>query len=73
MTDNLIVNAQLVNEGQTFTADLRMRGGTIETFAPELTARAHETVIDAKGHWLLPGLVEAQVHFREPDIDGLVW
>ena len=69
MTDTLIVNAQLVNEGRQFTADLRIHAGRIEAIAPSLGARANETVIDAAGQWLLPGVIDAQVHFREPGME----
>jgi len=69
MTDTLIVNAQLVNEGRQFAADLRIHAGRIEAIAPSLSARPSETVIDAAGQWLLPGVIDAQVHFREPGME----
>ena len=69
MTDTLIVNAELVNEGRRFHADLRVHDGRIETIAPSLAARANETVIDASGKLLLPGVIDAQVHFREPGME----
>jgi len=69
MTDTLIVNAELVNEGRRFHADLRVRDGRIEAIAPSLAARPGETVVDAAGKWLLPGVIDAQVHFREPGME----
>ena len=69
MTDTLIVNAQLVNEGRQFAADLRIHAGRIEAIAPSLAARANEAVIDAAGKWLLPGVIDEQVHFREPGME----
>ncbi len=69
MTDTLIVNAQLVNEGRQFAADLRIHDGRIEAIAPSLAARGNETVIDAAGKLLLPGVIDAQVHFREPGME----
>jgi dihydroorotase len=69
MTDTLIVNAELVNEGRRFHADLRIRDGHIDSIAPSLSARPGETVVDAKGQWLLPGVIDAQVHFREPGME----
>lgn len=66
MKDTLIVNAELVNEGRRWHADLRIRNGRIDAIAPQLPARANETVIDAAGLWLLPGMIDDQVHFREP-------
>lgn len=67
-TDWLIKNAELVNEGRRFHADLRVRQGRIETIAGDLDARPGEQVIDASGMWLLPGMIDDQVHFREPGL-----
>ena len=64
----LIRGAELVNEGRRFHADLRVRGGRIETIATGLSARAGEPVIEAGGLWLLPGMIDDQVHFREPGL-----
>lgn len=68
-TATLIVNARLVNEGREFDADLRIGAdGRIAEIAPGLTARANETVFDAAGRRLLPGMIDDQVHFREPGL-----
>ncbi|MBS0456566.1 MAG: dihydroorotase [Proteobacteria bacterium] len=69
MADTLIVNAELINEGRSFHADLRIRDGRIAAIAPQLAARDGETVVDAAGQWLLPGVIDAQVHFREPGME----
>lgn len=66
MTITRIVNARLVNEGRIDEHELRIAGGRIEAIAPSLAARAGETVVDAAGAWLLPGMIDDQVHFREP-------
>ena len=70
MTNNacLITNARIVNEGQVTEGDLRVRAGRIETIASGLSADAGETVIDAEGAWLMPGMIDDQVHFREPGL-----
>jgi dihydroorotase len=69
MTRNwLIQNAVMVNEGRRFEGDLRVRAGRIELIGAGLSARADETVIDANGRWLLPGMIDDQVHFREPGL-----
>jgi dihydroorotase len=65
----LIVNARLVNEGREFEADLRIEGGRIAAIAPGLQARGRETVVDAAGRRLLPGMIDDQVHFREPGLE----
>jgi dihydroorotase len=67
-TDWLIKNAELVNEGRRFHADLRVRQGRIEAIAGTLDTRPGEQVIDASGLWLLPGMIDDQVHFREPGL-----
>ncbi|WP_420010137.1 dihydroorotase [Xanthomonas sacchari] len=64
----LIVNARLVNEGRETQGDLRIADGRIVAIAPQLAARAGETVVDAAGRWLLPGMIDDQVHFREPGL-----
>jgi dihydroorotase len=69
MTDLLITNARMVNEGRETVGDLRIRGERIETIAPHLFARSDERVLDANGRWLLPGIIDAQVHFREPGLE----
>src|SRR5690606_9892080 len=66
MTDTLITNARLVNEGRQFEGDLRIAGGRIAQIGSALQARAGEAVVDAAGRWLLPGMIDDQVHFREP-------
>ncbi len=70
MNDILIVNAELVSEGRRWHADLRIHEGRIEEIAANLPARERDTVIDASGQWLLPGMIDDQVHFRDP---GLTW
>ena len=69
MADWLIRNARLVNEGREFDADLRVRGQRVEQIGSGLHARPGEQVFDADGRWLLPGMVDDQVHFREPGLE----
>ncbi len=69
MTDLLIQNARLVNEGQEFDGDLRIRGDRIAAIGTGLSAQAGEKVLNANGRWLLPGVIDAQVHFREPGME----
>jgi len=68
MPTTLIINAKMVNEGQIAQTDLRIADGRIAQLASQLSARAGETVIDAAGRWLLPGMIDDQVHFREPGL-----
>ena len=64
----LIVNARIVNEGEVVEADLRVRGDRIDKIASSLSAEAGETTLDARGAWLMPGMIDDQVHFREPGL-----
>ena len=68
MTDTLILNARLVNEGREFDGDLRIRDGRIDAIG-SLSPRTGETVVDAAGRRLLPGMIDDQVHFREPGME----
>src|SRR3546814_11398717 len=69
MSDTLIVNARLVNEGREFEADLRISRGRIDAIGSGLSAREGETVVDAGGRRLLPGMIDDQVHLREPGME----
>ncbi len=62
----LITNANLVNEGSSRPADLFIKNGRIENIDSSLTNQPADTVIDAAGKVLLPGMIDCHVHFREP-------
>ncbi|MGY2167591.1 dihydroorotase [Pseudomonas gingeri] len=64
----LIRNATLINEGQRFISDLWVRDGRIARIAPVIEVPADTPVIEAGGLWLLPGMIDDQVHFREPGL-----
>jgi dihydroorotase len=68
MTDLLIANARLVNEGEVRDADVLIKGERIEQIGPGLAAGEKVQVLDAKGMYLLPGMIDDQVHFREPGL-----
>lgn len=67
MTTLLIRNARMVNEGVIRDADLLIRQGRIDRMAGSLDVVADQE-IDAAGQWLLPGMIDDQVHFREPGL-----
>ncbi len=69
MSSTLIVNARLVNEGREFDGDLRIQDGRIAQIGSGLSARGDEAVVDAGGRRLLPGMIDDQVHFREPGME----
>jgi dihydroorotase len=68
MNKLLITNAQLVNEGKTRDADILIRGDRIEKIGTGLSADDNTNVLDAGGKILLPGMIDDQVHFREPGL-----
>jgi dihydroorotase len=69
MNDNtLIKNARMVNEDSVHETDLLISNGRISKIDQGIVANNGTTVIDAKGAWLLPGMIDDQVHFREPGL-----
>ena len=68
MTDLLITGGTLINEGKRSHDDLLIRNGRIESIAPSISANPQCKVIDANGKLILPGLIDDQVHFREPGL-----
>jgi len=67
MNSYLIKNATIVNEGSSFVGDLLVENGIIKKIGSSLTTNSM-TVIDASGKYLIPGLIDDQVHFREPGL-----
>ena len=65
MSSLLIVNANIVNEGQIVEADVLVHDGRIAALGKHLSAPG-VAVLDAAGRHLLPGMIDDQVHFREP-------
>jgi dihydroorotase len=66
MSSVLIRNARLVNEGREFDGDLLVSNGRIVKIARSIEGENATLEIDANGQWLLPGMIDDQVHFREP-------
>ena len=69
MNDWLIRNADIVNEGRRLHGDLRVRDGRIDQIGGDLQAKPGERVFDAGGRLLIPGMIDDQVHFREPGLE----
>ena len=68
MTDLLIAGGTLINEGKRVENDLLIRKGRIESIGPSLSIPSGCKVIDAGGKLVLPGLIDDQIHFREPGL-----
>lgn len=68
MSSLLIVNALIVNEGARFEGDLLVKNGRIAALGKDLQGRTADRIIDAAGKLLMPGMIDDQVHFREPGL-----
>ena len=68
MTTTVLKNATIVNEGERFEGDVAIADGRIEQIAASVS-RPAEREIDVGGAWLLPGMIDDQVHFREPGLE----
>jgi dihydroorotase len=62
----LLTNARLVNEGEIRDADVLIDGERIVNIGASIAAPEGAQVIDVAGKYLLPGMIDDQVHFREP-------
>ncbi len=67
MARTLVTNARIVNEGEVIEGDLLIRDGRIARVGGQITDRDAD-VIDAAGKVLMPGVIDDQVHFREPGL-----
>ena len=63
----LIKNASIVNEGIIFTSDVLIEEDKIREISENIETKADIT-IDATGKYLIPGVIDDQVHFREPGL-----
>jgi dihydroorotase len=68
MSATLIINAKAVNEGKIFETDLLIKNGRIERVDRNLSGLHADTIVDAEGKILMPGVIDDQVHFRQPGL-----
>ncbi len=69
MSTILIKNAYIVNEGEIRQGDVRVEGDRIAEVSNSISVKSADTkVIDADGQYLFPGMIDDQVHFREPGL-----
>ncbi len=66
MSRTIIKNALIVNEGNSQHADLSIKDGRIEKIASQIDLPGTEII--GEGKWLFPGIIDDQVHFREPGL-----
>jgi dihydroorotase len=67
-TKTLIKNCSLVNEGQIRIADVWIEDGLIQKIGQIEDLNDGATVLDGTGKFLFPGIIDGQVHFREPGL-----
>ncbi|WP_375581933.1 dihydroorotase [Acinetobacter baumannii] len=66
LPDLIIRNANIVNEGQQQICDVLIQQGRMSKIQPSITGVYNAKSIEANGAWLLPGMIDDQVHFRDP-------
>lgn len=64
----LIKEVSIVNEGQVVEGDVLIKEDRIEKIGQSLSVDGNHTVIDGNGLHLFPGVIDDQVHFREPGL-----
>ena len=64
----LLTNALILNEDKRIQADIFIDKGRIQKIASLITSRPEWQVIDLRGKWVIPGMIDDQVHFREPGL-----
>lgn len=64
----LIQNVSLVNEGQIQVTDILIVGERIQEIGSKIPIQTGMQVIDGTGKFLLPGVIDGQVHFRDPGL-----
>jgi len=67
MSSIIIKGAHVVNEGKIQVQDIFIKNGRIEKIDTSINVNA-DKVIDGEGQYVLPGLIDDQVHFREPGL-----
>lgn len=68
MATYLLKNGTIVNEGTQSIQDILIHHQRIEKIAPSISAQEHYTIIDCTNKIIMPGVIDDQVHFREPGL-----
>ena len=69
MNNIIFKEARIINRGSIIEGDLWVRDGIIERVDPSITVDHRVTEIHAEGRYLMPGIIDDQVHFREPGLE----
>src|SRR5689334_8873527 len=65
---SLIKSVTIVNENKNFVADVLIKDGLIERIDRDITSSGNAYIINGEGLHLFPGVIDDQVHFREPGL-----
>ena len=68
MSGTIIKNVKIVNEQRVIEADLKIANQRIDKIDSDISVGSNDTVFDGAGQFLLPGMIDDQVHFREPGL-----
>lgn len=68
MSTIIFRDAKIVNEGKIFEGDLLVKDGRIVSLGTVRTPDSMMEEINLSGKWLIPGIIDDQVHFREPGL-----
>ncbi len=68
MKKYLIQNITVVNEGKSIVLDVLIESGRISKIAPQINHPGEAIIINGEGKYLFPGVIDDQVHFREPGL-----
>ena len=67
MTKTIIKNGLLINRGKSWQADILIEGDRIRKIDNDISDNSAQ-VVDASNMWVIPGIIDDQVHFREPGL-----
>ena len=67
MYDLILKNCKIVNENDTLESDIAIKNNRIELIGSDINAESSD-VVDVNGRYVIPGLIDDQVHFREPGL-----
>jgi dihydroorotase len=68
MNNTLIKGAKIVNENQVFVGDVLIEGNYIKQIGTTISVTDDVNILNAEGKYLIPGMIDDQVHFREPGL-----
>ena len=67
MYDLILKNCKIVNENSVFESDIAIKNSRIEKISKDISSETKE-VVEVNGRYVIPGLIDDQVHFREPGL-----